>query len=67
MSDRRICKKCKQIKDRIPDGTFKNPKNRKYRDEDGLLWGGYNCGKCEQLRLKEHMKSKRSKGVINGG
>jgi hypothetical protein len=59
--DKRICKSCKIIKDRVPDGTFKSPKNKKWRDESGLLWNGSVCGICNQVRLKEHMKSKRSK------
>lgn len=61
-SNKRICKNCKAIKDRIQDGTYKNPKNKKWRDADGLLWSGSICGVCNQLRLKEHMKSKRVKG-----
>lgn len=62
--DRRICKSCKVIKDRIPDGVFKNPKNKKFRDEDGGLWNGSLCSKCNTERLKNHMKIKRTK-VIN--
>ena len=58
--DKRICKSCKVIKDRIPDGVYKNGKNKKFRDNDNLLWSGSTCGVCNQIRLKEHMKSKRN-------
>lgn len=63
--DKRICKTCKIIKDRIPDGVFANGKNKKFRDESGGLWNGSVCSGCNTLRLKEHMKSKR-KGVSDG-
>lgn len=65
--DKRICKTCKVIKERIPDGNYPNPKNKKFRDESGSLWSGNICGPCNTLRLKEHMKSKRTKGVSDGG
>lgn len=58
--DQRICKTCKVIKSRIPDGTFLNPKNKKFRDETGALWNGSVCPGCNTLRLKEVMKNKRS-------
>jgi hypothetical protein len=58
--DNRICKSCKVIKSRIPDGVFANGKNKRFRDDDNLLWSGSTCGICNQVRLKEHMKSKRS-------
>lgn len=61
--NKRICKVCKVIKDRISDGNFANGKNKKWRDAEGLLWSGSTCGPCNQLRLKEHMKFKRIKGV----
>jgi len=59
--NKRICKGCKLIKDRISDGTFKNTKNRKWRDESGGLWNGSVCSVCNTNRLKDHMKSKRAK------
>lgn len=58
--DKRICKSCKVIKSRIPDGTFLNPRNKKFRDDDNGLWNGSLCSKCNTERLKEHMKSKRN-------
>jgi len=61
--NKRICKSCKVIKDRIADGNYPNPKNKKWRDADGGLWNGSECHPCMKLRLKEHMKSKRTKGV----
>lgn len=67
MADQRICKVCNVIKPRVPDGQFRNGKNKKWRDESGGLWNGRECPPCYNNRLKEHMKSKRSKGVSDGG
>lgn len=55
-----ICKGCKQIKDRVSAGTFKNGRNKKWRDENGQLWSGKLCGPCNALRLKETMQNKRN-------
>lgn len=65
-SNKTLCKSCKVIKLRIEDGKFPDLKNRKWRDESGGLWSGKTCPDCNRNRLKEHMKSKRSKGVSNG-
>jgi len=59
--DSRICKICKEIKPRIPDGVFKNGKIKRFRDNDNLLWSGNICGLCNRDRLKIHMQIKRVK------
>lgn len=61
--NRTICKVCKVIKLRIADGRFPGQKNKRWRDESGGLWSGKVCAVCNTERLKNHMKSKRSKGV----
>lgn len=63
--DKRICKTCKFIKSRIPDGKFLNQKNKKWRDESGALWNGSVCPACNTARLKEVMKNKRTKPVVS--
>lgn len=56
----RICKICKQLKNRIQDGKFTNNKDKRWRDESGKLWNGSICPHCNNERLKNKMKEKRS-------
>ena len=58
-TNKTLCKICKQIKERIAAGNFKNGRNKKWRDESGQLWNGKICGPCNALRLKEVMQNKR--------
>lgn len=58
-ADKKQCKQCGQIKLRILAGRFPNLRNKKYEDEDGLLWNGHTCGRCHQEKMKLNMKSKR--------
>lgn len=57
--NKRICKVCKELKDRILVGKF-DDKNKKYHDETGKSWNGSTCPGChvEQVRIK--MKLTRS-------
>lgn len=54
----RACKVCKVLKERVQDGKY-NDKDKKWRDEKGLLWMGNTCGECNRTRLKEVMRKKR--------
>lgn len=56
----RHCKICNQLKTRKQDGKF-NGKDKKWRDESGLLWMGNTCGSCNRIRVKNSMKRKREK------
>lgn len=56
----RKCKICKKIKQRIEDGTYPNGRDKRWKDEDNLLWSGNVCGKCNQSRAKVVMKKARS-------
>ncbi len=58
--DKKLCKQCKLIKEHIPDGSYPNGKDKRWLDEDKLLWNGKLCGKCNNDRLKELMRSKRT-------
>lgn len=56
----RICKVCNKLKTRKQDGKF-NAKDKKWRDDDNLLWNGSSCGSCNRERVKLKMKEKRTK------
>lgn len=55
----KLCKKCNELKKRIQDGKF-DGKNKRWRDEEGSLWNGRVCGRCNLDRVKNLMKQKRS-------
>lgn len=59
-SNKRKCKICSQLKDRIYSGKYPNDRDKKWRDESGLLWMGNVCGKCNQIRAKRVMKKSRT-------
>lgn len=59
-ANKRQCKKCGLLKDRISDGKF-NQKDKRWRDETGKLWNGSCCPSCNQERVKTSMKFSRSK------
>ena len=59
-SNKRMCKNCSVLKDRISAGKFPNGRDKKWLDEDGLLWNGAVCGKCNKERAKQIMKKVRA-------
>lgn len=59
-SNKRICKICLQIKDRIQSGKF-DEKNKRWVDETGKLWNGSKCPECTKNVSKEKMRLKRIK------
>ena len=58
-SNARLCKVCRQLKERIQDGQY-NGKDKRWRDEAGGLWMGSTCPSCNRERIKNKMKDKRS-------
>lgn len=64
--NKRHCKKCGQLKDRIEAGKFPNGRDKKWRDESGKLWSGKICGLCNNTRTKEIMKKARDDRKANG-
>jgi hypothetical protein len=56
----RVCKVCNVKKQRIFDGKYPNSRDKKWRDETGLLWSGNVCGSCNRDRAKNVMKKARS-------
>lgn len=53
------CKVCLKLKLRKQDGLY-NKKDKRWMDEDGLLWSGKVCGSCNRGRAKETMKRARA-------
>lgn len=56
----RKCKSCSELKSRIFDGKYPNNKDKRWRDDKGLLWMGNICGECNQSRAKVVMKKVRA-------
>jgi hypothetical protein len=59
-SNLRICKTCRVLKTRTLAGKY-SIKDKKYVDETGSSWNGSNCPGCNKERLKNHMRTKRTK------
>lgn len=58
--DKRLCKRCNLLKDRVMCGKYPDGKNKKFQDEDGKLWNGSICGSCNVVRSHENMKKLRA-------
>lgn len=63
-SNKRHCKRCKELKNRILDGKFPDSKNKRFKDEMGKLWSGNICPQCQVLKVKENMKQLRFKRAL---
>lgn len=59
--NKRICKLCNELKDRIQSGIYPDGKNKKHVDESGKLWNGSVCGVCNVKRSHDNMKRLRAK------
>lgn len=55
----KVCKDCQQLKDRIQYGTYKNPKHKRWIDNQGKQWNGHICPDCQKLRTQVNMKKLR--------
>lgn len=60
--NKRICKVCQELKDRITAGKF-NHKDKKFVDADNKLWNGNVCPKCVVAISRERMRHIRSVGI----
>lgn len=58
------CKVCKQLKERIFVGRFPDGRNKKWRDESGKLWSGLVCGICNVKRSHDMMKKGRNERKV---
>lgn len=60
----RICKVCNKLKKRSFDGKY-NAKDKRWVDDEGLLWAGNICGSCNRDRAKETMRKKRARRNVD--
>ena len=65
-TNKRLCKVCNILKDRIETGKYPDNKNKKYVDETGKLWNGSVCSSCNVIRASANMKKIRAKRKANG-
>lgn len=61
--NKRLCKECKQLKERILQGKFTNGRDKKWTDETGKLWNGNVCPPCNVSRAKVTMKRIRAENA----
>jgi len=59
-SNKRVCKNCRLLKNRIQQGMF-DARNKKWVDENAWTWNGNLCPQCELERVRNKMAEKRSK------
>jgi len=64
-TNKRLCKLCGILKDRIETGKYPDNKNKKHVDESGKLWNGSVCGTCNVKRSHENMKKLRARRKEN--
>ena len=53
------CKKCKEYKPRIRDGSY-NGRDKRWRGTDGKLWNGQKCSVCHKEDVNERLRKKRN-------
>jgi hypothetical protein len=56
--NKRLCKVCRTLKLRIEDGSF-NYKDKRWRDESGLLWNGSTCPTCHKDKVANQARKRR--------
>ena len=55
------CRVCQESKQRIEDGKYGESRNKRWRDEEGLLWCGRVCPDCHKKEMKSRMIKSRAK------
>jgi len=58
-SDIATCRLCEKLVVRRCVGKFPNGRDKMYVDEDGKLWSGRRCPKCQADRAKSNMQRLR--------
>ena len=57
-TDIRVCKSCQKLRKRVFAGRYRG-KDKRFVDENGLLWNGSVCGLCNIARVRNHMAKLR--------
>lgn len=60
--NKRTCKVCTQLKDRIEAGRY-NEKDKRFVDGNNKSWNGNVCPDCHRSKVKEAVKLKRQLSV----
>lgn len=60
--NKRLCKKCNVIKDRISGGKF-DKKNKRWVDKDGKCWNGSVCPTCHKGKVRDNMRKLRTVSI----
>lgn len=55
------CSACQEIKPRIQAGKYPDGRNKKWVNEQGILWVGRKCPDCVKSQMKVRMQKFRSK------
>lgn len=55
------CKDCGELKDRIQFGKFGEGRNKRWIDNNGKQWMGYYCPDCNKKRALANMHRLRNK------
>lgn len=58
-TEKKICKICRQVKNRIQNGKYPNGKDKRWVDETGSQWNGAVCPSCQKLKVKQQTKHSR--------
>lgn len=60
--NKRKCKVCNELKERIQDGYFENSTTcKRYINEAGKLWNGSTCPECHKNKIAQGMRKLRAK------
>lgn len=62
-TNKKICKICNKIRNRVSAGKFPNGKDTRYTDENGKQWSGLVCPDCVKEASKVRQAKKRAKVV----
>lgn len=66
-SNKRKCKVCGDLRDRIQDGYYPGGRNKKWRDELGQQWNGNVCGSCNVKRAFVYVSRKKNHNPFDKG
>ncbi len=63
-TNKRVCKKCGEEKDRVHSGRYPNGKDVKWADASGLEWSGSTCPMCHKENVKLKQRERRNSKIL---